>query len=474
MFLKILKGLIFALLIIVPITAIAIMVKGTFTSESLFHSTFNKNLSLNDKKDTIPEKLTEKSADKITPLAIEIGINGGIGPATQDYIARGIQKAEKMNAQFVIIKMNTPGGLEKSTRIIVQDILGAKIPVIVYVTPDGARAASAGTFIMYGATISAMTPGTHLGAATPVSLGFQEEEAKDKPSAMDKKVLNDSISFIKTLAEVRGRNIKFAEEAITEGATLTASEAYKQKVIDYIAINEQDLFKQLNGVEVTQNHKIFTLDTTNIVIELFEPDWRTRFLQVITEPTVAYLLLLLGIYGIFFELMNPGFLAPGIIGAISILIALYALQLLPISYAGLALLIIGVIFIIAEALLPSFGIFGFGGTIAFIIGSIFLIDTYQVDYQIPWSIIWTIAVINIIIIFSVIKIALKLKKQTSRHGVDILLNKTGIALNKINLSGQVIINGEIWSAYSEEPINKNQKIKVIGVDGLILKVKAIN
>lgn len=424
-----------------------------------------------------PEVIQPDHTKNNKNLIIELAINGGIGPATQDYIARGIKFAKEHNAKFIILKINTPGGLEKSTRLIVQDILASPIPIVAYVAPDGARAASAGTFIVYAANIAAMAKGTHLGAATPISLGMQpdsqEEKGKTEQSALDKKVLNDSISFIKSLAEIRNRNAKFAEKTITESATYTASEALRNNVINLIADNETDLLNMLDKMQVLQNNNTFVLNTKSIEIQQFTPDWRTQFLQVITEPTVAYLLLLLGMYGIFFELMNPGFMLPGIVGAVSILVGLYALQLLPINYAGLGLLILGVIFIIAEAFLPSFGVLGFGGTAAFVIGSIFLIDSTSVDYQIPWSIIWTVAIINILILFSIIKIALKLRKRASEHGVEVFIGETGKAINPIHEIGQIMIKGEIWSAYSKQPIPTGKKVKVIGKNGLKLEVQEI-
>ncbi|KTD13999.1 nodulation protein NfeD [Legionella israelensis] len=402
----------------------------------------------------------------------ELNIKGGIGPATADYLVRGIEKGK--DSALILIKMDTPGGLDKSTRQIVQEFLSSPVPIVVYVTPSGARAASAGTFLLYASTIAAMTPGTHLGAASPVSLtGGMGGEKKDQQSTMSKKVMNDAVAYIRSLAQLRNRNVEFGEKAILDAATMTASEALKANVIDIIAKNTSSLLQQLNGVVVTQKGQTIKLNTSNVEIEKIQPDWRMRFLLMITDPTVAYLLLLLGIYGIFFELMNPGFIVPGVIGAVSMLIALYALQLLPINYAGLGLIILGIAFIIAEAYTPSFGMLGMGGTLAFIVGSIMLIDTEHEGYQIAWSAIWAMAAANVMLFLIVFSLVMRSRWRESMHGTHALINQQGQALEDINLQGQALIKGEIWTVKAQSPIKAGKAIKVIDAKGLILEVEEI-
>lgn len=404
---------------------------------------------------------------------VELTVNGAIGPATADYLSRGIANAQ--NARLILINIDTPGGLDLSTHQIVQSILSSKVPVVTYVTPNGARAASAGTFLLYASTIAAMAPGTHLGAASPVDLSAEMGggHANKQKTTMDKKVTNDAIAYIRSLAQLRDRNPVFAEKAVLDAATLTANEALKAKVINIIAKDKNDLLAQLNGQMVMQDGLKIQLVTENVLIENMAPDWRTRFLEVITDPTVAYLLLLLGIYGIFFELFNPGFMLPGVIGAIAMLIALYALQLLPVNYAGLALIILGIAFIIGEAFAPTFGALGVGGTVAFIIGSIMLINSDQRSYQIAWAAIWAMAAANLLILFSLVTMAIKSKRRKVQHGVAMLLGAEGRALGSIDRYGQAVIRGEIWSVHAKQAIATDKRIKVIAAEGLQLEVEEV-
>jgi len=400
----------------------------------------------------------------------QLTVDGGIGPASADYLIRGIEQGQK--SELILIKLDTPGGLDKSMRQIVKAILSSKPPVVTYVSPNGARAASAGTFILYASTLAAMAPSTHLGAASPVSLTGNMGKNKDKKkSTMSKKVTNDAVAYIRSLAQLRKRNVKFAEKAILNAATMTAKEALKANVINYIARNTDDLLKQLDKTTVIQDGRTIKLDTKEVTINPVKPDWRMKFLLIITEPTVAYLLLLLGIYGIFFELMNPGFIIPGVIGAVSMLIALYALQLLPINYAGLGLIILGVSFIIAEAFSPSFGMLGIGGTLAFIIGSVLLMDTEHQGYQIAWSAIWAMVVANFILFITILSLVVRSRWRSSMHGMSTLIGAKGRALNDINLEGQAKIHGEIWSVKAKKPIKADKDIKVIATDGLVLEVE---
>ncbi|HBD7144115.1 TPA: nodulation protein NfeD [Legionella pneumophila] len=403
---------------------------------------------------------------------VELNIKGPIGPATVDYLERGIKGAQ--DADLIVILIDTPGGLYDSTRNIIQLFLLSDVPIVTYVSPTGARAASAGTYLMYASTLAAMAPGTQMGAASPVSLGtgFSEAEKDEKKkSTMENKVTHDAVATIRSLAQLRGRDPDFAEKAVTEGKSITANEALSKGVVNYIAKNRDDLLSQIHGIKVSQNNKTITINTESPDIQVINPDWRTRFLSVITNPTVAYLLLLLGIYGIFFELVNPGYVLPGVVGAVSMLFALYALQLLPINYAGLGLIILGILFVIAEAFTPSFGALGVGGTVSFILGSIMLMNTEHLAFQIAWSAIWAMAVLNILIFVLVLGMLIKSRNQKIRHGLETLVGAKGRALGDINLEGQAVIKGEIWNVHSSSPIAANKSVKVTRASGLLLEVE---
>lgn len=403
---------------------------------------------------------------------VELSIKGPIGPATADYIVRDVNQAQ--HADLILVLLDTPGGLNESMRSIVQTFLASNVPIVVYVSPTGARAASAGTYILYAATLAAMAPGTQLGAASPVNISTEFSGAPQlgqHADTIDKKVTNDAVATIRSLAQLRGRDPVFAQKAVLNAETLTATEALKQKVINFIANDEQDLLAQLNGTVVTQNNQKITLNTSNPQIHRVNPDWRTYVLSLITDPTIAYLLLLLGIYGIFFELVNPGFVLPGVIGAISLLIAFYALQLLPVNYAGFLLIIVGIGFIIAEAFLPTFGSLGVGGTIAFLIGSVMLIDTPGYTLYVAWSVIGGMAVVNIVIFIILLGSVVRARNQKLQHGVEILIGGQGQAFEDINLKGQVLIRGEIWSAASRHFIAAGKPVIVVGSSGLVLHVE---
>ncbi|MFT4058170.1 MAG: nodulation protein NfeD [Legionella sp.] len=403
---------------------------------------------------------------------VELGIKGSIGPATADYVVRTIDTSQQ--ADLILITIDTPGGLEESMRIMVQKFLSSKVPIVAYVSPTGARAASAGTYLLYASTLAAMAPGTQLGAASPVHIDERLGnigKGEKQPTIMEKKINNDAVATIRALAQLRGRNSAFAQEAVLNAKTLTASEALKEHVINYIALNKHDLLSQLNGVTVTQNNQQITLNTNNPDIEVVSPDWRTYFLSMITDPTIAYMLLLLGVYGIFFELVNPGFVLPGVVGTIAMLTALYALQLMPINYVGFCLIILGIGFIIAEVFLPSFGSLGVGGTIAFVLGSIMLINTHSQTYHIAWSVIWAMALVNILIFIIILSMVVRVRRQKVRHGFASLLGAKGKTLGDINLSGQALINGEIWNIRASCFIAAGKTITVVGNQGLTLDVE---
>jgi len=399
---------------------------------------------------------------------VELQINGTIGPALADYIVRGIERSQ--DADLILVRVDTPGGLSESTRTIVQQFLNSKVPIITYVSPKGARAASAGTFLLYASTLAAMAPGTQLGAASPVNLA-SGDSAQNSDTRLDKKIMNDAIASIRTLAQLRGRNPEFAEQAVRDGVTMTSTEALKAEVINYIAINDMDLLQQLHGTEVVQNNIKIKINTENPTIQHVTPGWRSSFLSVITNPTIAYLLLLIGVYGIFFEFINPGFVLPGVIGAVALLLALYALQLLPVNYAGLGLIILGVMFVIAEGFTPSFGVLGMGGTVAFILGSIFLMDRNEASYDIAWSAIAAMALFNVLFFFMISNLFYNSRKTKVRNGLVMLVDAQGRALGDINGQGQAVIRGEIWSVHSKRPISADKKIKVIKTNGLLLEVE---
>ncbi len=417
-------------------------------------------------------------------------VDGAIGPASADYVVRGIARAAKSGSQLVIIQMDTPGGLDTSMRAIIKAILTSPVPIASYVAPGGARAASAGTYILYASHIAAMAPGTNLGAATPVEIGAAPVEPghetpnhkegaapagaapdrTDNASPMTRKQVNDAAAYIRGLAQLRGRNADWAERAVREAVSLPAQEALKIGVIEYIAADVPALLAQLEGKKVSVLGQEKRLFTKSAAIADARPDWRARLLAVITNPSIALLLMTIGTYGILFELMNPGFVAPGVVGAICLVLALYALQLLPVNYAGLALILLGLVFMVAEAFLPSFGVLGLGGIAAFVSGALILIDTDLPAYGIPLGLIVAVAVLSALLLAAMVGVALKTRRRTVVSGPDDLIDSVADVLEAAQHEGWVRLRGEIWRVASSTALQPAQKVRIVSRRGSVLQV----
>lgn len=413
-----------------------------------------------------------------------VDIDGAIGPATSHYIIQGIDKANEAGAALIVITMNTPGGLDQAMRDIIRKILASRVPVATFVSPKGARAASAGTYIAYASHIAAMAPATNLGAATPVQLGAPslpkppgsengEEGESSGSSAMEQKMINDSSAYIIGLAELRGRNADWAELAVREAASLDAKQALRENVIDLIAEDLDDLLAQLDGRTLSFSGREVTLDLAEFDRVVFEQDLRTEILSIITNPGMILILGMIGMYGIILEFYNPGSFLPGVVGVICLLLAAYSIQLLPLNYAGLALLVFGIGLMVAEALIPSFGILGIGGIIAFSIGGLMLFDTEMEAFRVGLPTIAAIATVSALIIIATINIAMKVRRKEVTTGMSALIGRQGEALEDFHKEGQARIGGEIWRAKSGDTIVEGDTIVVETVDGLLLEVKKL-
>ncbi|MBF0393944.1 MAG: nodulation protein NfeD [Alphaproteobacteria bacterium] len=401
-----------------------------------------------------------------------LSVDGAIGPAITDYVLRGIENAERDGARLVVLRLDTPGGLDSAMRDIIRGILHSPIPVVTWVAPSGARAASAGTYILYASHAAVMAPATNLGAATPVSLGGGGAEGKDSPpSAMERKAVNDAVAYIRGLAEMRGRNADWAERAVREAVSLTASDALRMGVIDAVARDIDAVLAAVHGMEVSIGGRKVAIESQGARVERIEPDWRTRFLATITDPNVAYLLLMIGLYGVIFELANPGAVFPGVIGGIALLVGLFALNLLPIDYAGVGLVLLGICLMVGEAFMPSFGILGLGGAIAFAFGSVMMFDRGVPGFQVS-PVVVGLATLSALGLFAlVLSMLARSRRRPVVSGREAMLGSIGHVTDWAEGHGAVRVHGERWQARSGAALSPGQRVRVAGLRGLELDVE---
>jgi membrane-bound serine protease (ClpP class) len=443
-------------------------------------------------------------SETAAPTAILLEVRGAIGPASADYVLRGIASAEERGATLVVLRLDTPGGLDSSMRDIIQGILAAEIPVVTYVTPHGARAASAGTYILYASHIAAMAPATTLGAATPVQIGgvpdpFSEPQkppeqgaektpAKDGGASTDKnangnrtpvpigdamsaKAINDAAAYIRGLAAMRGRNADWAERAVREAASLSSDEALAQHVIDVVATDVGDLLRQIDGRQVAVASGTATIHSKELTVEAIDPDWRTQILAILTDPNVAIILMMIGIYGMIFEFMNPGAVLPGVIGAIALLLALYALNVLPVNFAGLGLIVVGVILMVSETFVVSHGILAIGGAVAFLIGATILFDSDVPGLALSWPVIVFVLGLGSLLFCVVVLMALRSRQRPVVSGREEMIGSPGRVVTWADGRGRVSVHGEQWQAVSTAPLMPGQAVRIVALRDLTVTVE---
>jgi membrane-bound serine protease (ClpP class) len=408
----------------------------------------------------------EKAAQEVKREVLVVSVSGVINPVAAEFVAKSLKKASDMGAEALVIQLDTPGGLDTSMRSIVKDIIGSAVPVVVYVSPSGARAASAGVFITMAAHVAAMAPGTNIGAAHPVAVG----EKMDK--VMAEKATNDAAAYIRSIAEQRGRNAKWAEDAVRKSISATEKEALDKKIIDLVSKDLTTLLSEIDGGKVTVLQRERVLATRDVKIIREEVGFRHKILNLISDPTVAYILMLLGFYGIFFELTSPGSVFPGVVGAIALILAFYSFQTLPVNYAGLLLILTGIILFLLEVKVASYGALTVGGIISLVLGSLMLFDSPLPFFKLSLSIILPAATLTALFFILTFRLAYKAHKRKPSTGIEGLIGMEGTAKTDISESGgAVIVHGEVWSAFSDEPIQAQTKVVVEEVRGLALRVR---
>ncbi|HEX4236057.1 MAG TPA: nodulation protein NfeD [Caldimonas sp.] len=429
------------------------------------------------------------SATTVTVLTID----GAISPASADYLARGLKRAADSGSRLVVLKLDTPGGLDTAMRDMIKDILASPIPVATFVSPGGARAASAGTYLLYASHVAAMAPGTNLGAASPVQIGIGGHEnepaappapagsvpdgtlpaSSSQPSTMTLKQFHDASAYIRSLAQLRGRNADWAERAVREAVSLSADDALKVHVVDLVATDVSDLLARVQGRRVSVNGSTVTIDVAGAEIVPFAPDWRTRLLLAIASPSLALVLMMLGVYGLLFEFASPGYVLPGVVGAICLLLGLFALQMLPFTYAGLGLILLGIAFFVAEVFVPLSGALAVGGLVAFVIGATILIDTEALGEGVSLPLVLTIAGASALFILVVVGMAVKARRQPVVSGAEELTGRRGEVLADFTGEGWATIHGETWRVRSAVPLTGGQPVRVTRIEGLTLDVEPL-